>query len=48
MRSTSPAIRGLYYDPTHSYSLPYLWGTTGIGYDERYFESPPPQAGGAL
>jgi spermidine/putrescine-binding protein len=37
----SPRFRGLYYDPTHSYSLPYLWGTTGIGYDERYFESPP-------
>jgi spermidine/putrescine-binding protein len=37
----SPRFRGLYYDPTNSYSLPYLWGTTGIGYDERYFESPP-------
>jgi len=37
----SPRFRNLYYDPQNRYSIPYLWGTTGIGYDERYLESPP-------
>ncbi len=26
-------LKGLYYDPTNTYSVPYLWGTTGIGYN---------------
>ncbi|PYP88599.1 MAG: hypothetical protein DMF61_05275 [Blastocatellia bacterium AA13] len=27
-----PALVGLPYDPSNEYSIPYLWGTTGIGY----------------
>jgi spermidine/putrescine transport system permease protein len=27
-----PSLLGLPYDPTNQYSVPYLWGTTGIGY----------------
>src|SRR5712691_12356184 len=26
-------LKGLYYDPRNTYSVPYLWGTTGIGYN---------------
>ena len=28
-----PRLMGLYYDPGNRYSLPYLWGMTGIAYD---------------
>jgi spermidine/putrescine transport system permease protein len=27
-----PSLVGLPYDPANRYSVPYLWGTTGIGY----------------
>jgi len=30
-RNISDEFSGLYYDPTATYSLPYQWGTTGIG-----------------
>ncbi len=36
-----PEQMGLYYDPTNTYSLPYQWGTTGIGYNSDYYETPP-------
>lgn len=29
----SPRFTGLYYDPENKYSIPYMWGTTGIGYN---------------
>jgi spermidine/putrescine-binding protein len=29
------------YDPEHRYSVPYQWGTAGIGYDADFFETPP-------
>jgi len=32
-RNIDPRFRGLYYDPENRYSLPYLWGVSGIGYD---------------
>ncbi len=34
-------LKGLYYDPTNSYSVPYLWGTTGIGYNADVVSPPP-------
>lgn len=36
-----PDLVGLYFDPTNDYSVPFMWGTTGIAYNENYFESPP-------
>jgi len=29
------------YDPGNKYSVPYLWGTTGIGYDKNVIAEPP-------
>jgi spermidine/putrescine-binding protein len=29
------------YDPGNKYSVPYQWGTTGIGYDNTVFDEPP-------
>jgi spermidine/putrescine-binding protein len=29
------------YDPGLVYCVPYMWGTTGIGFDWDYFEEPP-------
>jgi spermidine/putrescine-binding protein len=29
------------YDPGNKYSVPYQWGTTGIGYNADLFEDPP-------
>lgn len=37
----SQRFRGLYYDPQNRYSIPYLWGTTGIGYNAQKLETPP-------
>lgn len=34
-------LTGLYFDPTNEYSVPFMWGTTGIAYNENYFETPP-------
>ena len=34
-------LKGLYYDPKNTYSVPYLWGTTGIGYNSDVVHSPP-------
>jgi spermidine/putrescine transport system substrate-binding protein len=30
----------LYFDPENEYSVPYLWGTTGIGYDAELVQDP--------
>ncbi len=29
------------YDPEHKYSVPYFWGTTGIGYEASVVDPPP-------
>jgi len=34
-------LKGLYYDPKNIYSVPYLWGTTGIGYNADLVAGPP-------
>ncbi|MDO8545811.1 MAG: spermidine/putrescine ABC transporter substrate-binding protein [Nitrospirales bacterium] len=34
-------LKGLYYDPKNTYSIPYLWGTTGIGYNADLVSPPP-------
>ncbi len=34
-------LQHLAFDPTHRYSVPYLWGTVGIGYDSTVFPTPP-------
>jgi len=34
-------LKGLYYDPQNTYSIPYLWGTTGIGYNADLVSPPP-------
>ncbi len=40
-QNISPRFRNLYYDPKNRYSIPYLWGTTGIGYNAQKMETPP-------
>lgn len=40
-QNISGRFRGLYYDPHNQYALPYLWGTTGLGYNAQKLESPP-------
>lgn len=37
----SPKFSSPPYDPELAYCIPYLWGTTGIGYNTDYFEEPP-------
>jgi spermidine/putrescine-binding protein len=34
-------LRNLPFDPTQRYSIPYLWGTVGIGYDSNVITTPP-------
>lgn len=36
-----PHLKGLYYDPRNTYSVPYLWGTTGLGYNAEMVSTPP-------
>jgi spermidine/putrescine-binding protein len=40
-QNISPRFRNLYYDPQNRYSIPYLWGTTGIGYNAQKIETAP-------
>lgn len=40
-QNISQRFRGLYYDPHNRYSIPYMWGTTGIGYNTTKIETPP-------
>jgi spermidine/putrescine transport system substrate-binding protein len=37
----SDTFRDPPYDPENKYSIPYQWGTTGIGYDATVFDEPP-------
>ena len=34
-------LQRLPFDPDHRYSIPYLWGTVGIGYDSSVISTPP-------
>lgn len=34
-------LQHLAFDPSHRYSVPYLWGTVGIGYDSAVIATPP-------
>lgn len=36
-----PHLQVLYFDPERRYSVPYLWGTVGIGYDSAVIPTPP-------
>jgi spermidine/putrescine-binding protein len=42
-----PHLQHPAFDPTHRYSVPYLWGTVGIGYDADKV-TPPPESWDAL
>lgn len=37
----SARFRGLEFDPKNDYSLPYMWGTTGIAYNKEKIPTPP-------
>lgn len=39
--------RGLPFDPKNEWSVPYLWGTTGIAYNQKRID-PPPDSWAAL
>ncbi len=36
-----PHLQSLHFDPERRYSVPYLWGTVGIGYDSAVILTPP-------
>ncbi len=40
-RFLSAGLQRLPFDPDHRYSIPYLWGTVGIGYDSAVIPTPP-------
>jgi spermidine/putrescine-binding protein len=40
-QNVSQRFKGLYYDPQNRYSIPYMWGTTGVGYNRAKIETPP-------
>jgi spermidine/putrescine-binding protein len=40
-KNISPQFKGKYFDPENRYSLPYTWGTAGIGYDSSVVNPPP-------
>jgi spermidine/putrescine transport system substrate-binding protein len=42
LRHLAPRFRTPGYDPGLQFSVPYLWGTTGIGYSRRHFGANPP------
>ncbi|HEV8582975.1 MAG TPA: spermidine/putrescine ABC transporter substrate-binding protein [Thermoanaerobaculia bacterium] len=39
-KNLDPRFLNQAYDPGNGHSLPYLWGTTGIGYDKRKVKEP--------
>ncbi len=41
LKNLDPEFTKLYYDPGNKYCVPYLWGTTGIGYNTELLENPP-------
>ncbi|HLY75052.1 MAG TPA: spermidine/putrescine ABC transporter substrate-binding protein [Planctomycetota bacterium] len=46
-KNLSPRFRSLEYDPKNDYSVPYMWGTTGIAYNKSKV-SPAPDSWAAL
>jgi spermidine/putrescine-binding protein len=40
-RALEAVLRQMPVDPDHRYSVPYLWGTVGIGYDSAVLAAPP-------
>ncbi len=47
LKNVAPKFRGLAFDPKNEYSVPYMWGTTGIAYN-REKVSPAPDSWAAL
>ena len=41
LKNLDPEFTKLYYDPGNKYCVPYLWGTTGLGYNTELLETPP-------
>ncbi|MBI2921597.1 MAG: spermidine/putrescine ABC transporter substrate-binding protein [Planctomycetes bacterium] len=48
VKHLSPRFREIWYDPGNRHSVPYLWGTTGIGYDASKVDPPPASWGDLL
>jgi spermidine/putrescine-binding protein len=40
LKNLDPRFLNQKYDPGNRHSIPYLWGTTGIGYDKRKVKTP--------
>jgi spermidine/putrescine-binding protein len=40
VKNLSPRFRNLPYDPGNDYSIPFLWGTAGIGYNKTKVTDP--------
>jgi spermidine/putrescine-binding protein len=40
IKNISPRFRNLPYDPNNEHSIPFLWGTTGIGYNKTKIKEP--------
>jgi spermidine/putrescine transport system substrate-binding protein len=47
LKNVAAKFRGLDYDPKNEYSVPYMWGTTGIAYNKSKV-SPAPDSWAAL
>lgn len=47
LKNLAPKFRGLDYDPKNEYSVPYMWGTTGIAFNKTKI-NPPPDSWAAL
>jgi spermidine/putrescine transport system substrate-binding protein len=47
VKNLSSKFRGLEYDPKNEYSVPYMWGTTGIAYNKSKI-NPAPDSWAAL
>ena len=40
LKNLDPRFLNQQYDPGNGHSVPYLWGTTGIGYDKTKVQAP--------
>jgi spermidine/putrescine transport system substrate-binding protein len=47
LKNIAPKFRGLDYDPKNEYSVPYMWGTTGLAYNKSKVD-PAPDSWAAL